>query len=421
MATTTTTTTTQGTASYVAISARADRSSQRLPHNASSTPTTSLQPLARLFTAASGAFHAASGAIGMAPKPIGETVEEEWTQWRAEHPVRANAGAPPNRCIRVSGRPSKSTQLPWCSYATIKKKEWLFVPFLCERGGGSTQSLTGAPSEADLQQVVYQGQNFEHYSNIHRIKHLASGHPLVAEVEKLNKPKKGDHHDGIGRCVKGHQSPFDLKLTLAASGATMYVGFTVSAVQYCMASIWWRPGSGSQDVTERDAARAVFFDITEAEHQQVILGEKWRQCDTPLPTNEGQLADESDDSWEVSEYDNWEIGSTITCFEFQVPLAKPGTAWVQIGREGCYKLVAVTFRSSKEALIQPLAGSSTASSSRASSRSPTEASPISAAAPAAPMSNNAEGGVKRPAPTTKGERSSNISPPPRRLRRAKTY
>ena len=361
----------------------------------------------------------------MAPKPIGETVEEEWTQWRAEHPVRANAGAPPNRCIRVSGRPSKSTQLPWCSYATDKSfvrcsyaKEWLFVPFLCERGEGSTEPLAGAPLEAALQQVVYQGQNFEHYSNIHRIKHLASGHPLVAEVEKLKKPK-GDHHDGIGRCVKGHQSPFDLKLTLAASGATMYVGFTVSAVQYCMASIWWRPGSGSQDVTERDAARAVFFDITEAEHQQVILGEKWRQCDRPLPTNEGQLADESDDSWEVSD-GNWKIGSIITCFEFQVPVAEPGTAWVPFGSEGSYKLVAITGGSFKEALIQPLAGSSTASS-RASSRSPIEASPISAAAPAAPMSNNAEGGVKRPAPTTKGERSSNISPPPRRLRRAKTY
>ena len=43
------------------------------------------------------------------------------------------------------------------------------------------------------------------------------------------------------------------------------------------------------------------------------------------PTNEGQLADES---WEVSD-GNWKIGSIITCFEFQVPLAKPGTAWVQ--------------------------------------------------------------------------------------------
>ena len=214
----------------------------------------------------------------MAPKHIGETVEEEWTQWRAEHPVRANAGAPPNRCIRVSGRPSKSTQMPWCSYATIKKKEWLFVPFLCERGGGSTQSLTGAPSEADLQQVVYKGQNFEHYSNIHRIQHLASGHPRVAQVV----PQGAHHRDppatfnSIGRCVKFHQSPWDLKLTLAASGATMYVGFTVNAVRDDLACMWWRPGSGLQDVTEYFKARAVFFDIAEAEHQQPPL--RWRQA-----------------------------------------------------------------------------------------------------------------------------------------------
>ena len=140
-----------------------------------------------------------------------------------------------------------------------------------------------------------------------------------------------------------------------------------------------------------------------------------RADDGAPPTTEGQLAD-----GEVSEDDNWEIGSIITCFEFQVPVAELGTAWAPFGSEGSYKLVAITGGSFKEALIQPLAGSSTASS-RASSRSPIEASPISAAAPAAPMSKKAEGGVKRSAPTTKEERSSNISPPPRRLRRAQTY
>ena len=165
----------------------------------------------------------------MAPKQNDETVEE-LAQWRAEHPVRANGGAGPNWRVSVTRRPPKWTQEPWCSYTADKDKQaWFYVPFLCERGEGSTEPLAGAPSEADLQQVVYQGQNFEHYSNIHRIKHLASGHPLVAEVEKLKKPK-GDHHDGIGRCVKGHQSPFDLKLKFAASRATMTVGYSVNEV-----------------------------------------------------------------------------------------------------------------------------------------------------------------------------------------------
>ena len=77
-----------------------------------------------------------------------------------------------------------------------------------------------------------------------------------------------------------------------------------------------------------------------------------RADDGAPPTTEGQLAD-----WEVSEDDNWEIGSIITCFEFQVPVAEPGTAWVPFGRQGSYKLVAITGGSFKEALIQPLAGS----------------------------------------------------------------
>ena len=84
--------------------------------------------------------------------------------------------------------------------------------------------------------------------------------------------------DSIGRCLKHHQSPWDLKLTLAASGATMYVGFTLNEVRDDLASIWWKPGKDLQNVTERDKARAVFFDITEAEHQQPLLGEKWRQA-----------------------------------------------------------------------------------------------------------------------------------------------
>ena len=155
-----------------------------------------------------------------------------------------------------------------------------------------------------------------------------------------------------------------------------------------------------------------------------------RADDGAPPTTEGQLAD-----GEVSEDDNWEIGSIITCFEFQVPVAEPGTAWVPFGCQGSYKLVAITGGSFKEALIQPLAGSesslaaptaapsistttaapsistttaapsisTTAASSRASSRSPiNKASPIKAAAPDAPMSKEEEGGVKRSAAPTTG-------------------
>ena len=156
-------------------------------------------------------------------------------------------------------------QEPWCSYFN-DKQEWLYVLFLCECGEGQTKPLAGAPSDADLQQVVYRGQNMEHYSNVHRIQHLASGHPLVAKVEK-HRPRMGldpSESNSIGRAIAYHQSPWDLKLTLAASGATMYVGFTTNEVRAELATIWWMNGGGLQDVTECSKARAVFFDIAEA-------------------------------------------------------------------------------------------------------------------------------------------------------------
>ena len=118
-------------------------------------------------------------------------------------------------------------------------------------------------------------------------------------------------------------------------------------------------------------------------------------------------------SWLGSDF---QIGSVITCLEFQVPVAEPGTKWVPFGSQGSYKLV-VDFQGIAVSSTATTAAPSTASS-RAPSRSPKKASPIKAAAPAAPMSK--EGGVKRSAPTTKEERSSNVSPP-RRLRRAQTF
>ena len=103
-------------------------------------------------------------------------------------------------------------------------------------------------------------------------------------------------------------------------------------------------------------------------------------------------------SWLGSDF---QIGSVITCLEFQVPVAEPGTKWVPFGSQGSYKLV-VDFQGIAVSSIATTAAPSTASS-RAPSRSPKKASPIKAAAPAAaPMST--EGGVKRSAPTTNEER-----------------
>ena len=58
----------------------------------------------------------------------------------------------------------------------------------------------------------------------------------------------------------------------------MYVGFSVNEVHEDLASIWWRPGKGLHNVTEWDKARAIFYDIAEAMHQQPNLGEGWREA-----------------------------------------------------------------------------------------------------------------------------------------------
>ena len=102
--------------------------------------------------------------------------------------MRANEGAGPTNFFNVPAKPPKSNQIPWTAHAlTDGRQEWLFVPELVPLGGQKTQPLAGAPVEAELMQVVDgAGKHMEHYTNIHRIKHLAKEHPLVAEVEEHN-------------------------------------------------------------------------------------------------------------------------------------------------------------------------------------------------------------------------------------------
>ena len=112
--------------------------------------------------------------------------------------------------------------------------------------------------------------------------------------DKSGGPKE---FNSVGRAASNHQSPFNLKLTFAASGATMYVGFTVNDCAPHLADIWWRPGEGLQNKPEEERARAIFYDIAEAMHQQPNLGEKWRaawrQAAKAPPTRRAAAADSS--------------------------------------------------------------------------------------------------------------------------------
>jgi hypothetical protein len=127
--------------------------------------------------------------------------------------------------------------------------------------------------------VTINGRRMEHFHSIDRIAELAMSHPEVAEVQKHNLQFDLSEFDETGRATRYHQSPWDLKLRLAATGATMYVGYTVNGARAGMANIWMRPGSGLQKKADREMARIVFYDIAEAEHKEPVLGgDYWRQA-----------------------------------------------------------------------------------------------------------------------------------------------
>ena len=104
------------------------------------------------------------------------------------------------------------------------------TPFLTSAQEGFTQPLAGAPQDAELFQCMVAGKMMQHYSNIHRVSHLASTHPLVHSVMPHNIVNDDSEFDAQGRCTKLHQSPWDLELTLAASGVHMLLRSTVNRV-----------------------------------------------------------------------------------------------------------------------------------------------------------------------------------------------
>ncbi len=129
--------------------------------------------------------------------------------------------------------------------------------------------------EADLFRIglrTEQGmEEMEHFTNIHRMAHLAANHPLVEVVEphKLGKALDRSEFDETGRCTKFHQSPWDVKLILAASGASMLVGVTVHNIHPDLLSLWWQPLGREGELTPQTLLLmdAIFFDICEAEHR----------------------------------------------------------------------------------------------------------------------------------------------------------
>ena len=82
---------------------------------------------------------------------------------------------------------------------------------------------------------------------------------------KVQKELDESIFDDVGRAVHGHQSMFDLKICLAATGAVMQVGCTVNSTVANSISLWWAP---QKPWTEADQLKmcAIFHDITEMAH-----------------------------------------------------------------------------------------------------------------------------------------------------------
>ena len=222
---------------------------------------------------------AADSSHGRAAEPlageqVGSTVTpydryaSEWLEFRKYFPVRA----PQPLAHTGHDRPTKDQQQPWHRYRSLDREsrlqtqEWLFVPFLVPV---PTRRLPMNRPQHNL----WEGRNpatggpAMHWTNIERIRELCGWHPMVSEVEEHKATKAEDRSifNAIQRATKGHQSPHDLMLTIAASGAKFRIGVTVNDAHKDLLSLWWCPGKGLNTL-QRKVAEAIFFDLVEAEH-----------------------------------------------------------------------------------------------------------------------------------------------------------
>ena len=191
----------------------------------------------------------------------------DWIGWRKTYATRSL------QPLAHTGRnrpDDKMSQRAWHTYVSFNtnglvNKQWLKAPMLVDWLPNLVDNKP--PDELWSGVSPASGGRAMHYTSIARIMALAMKHPLVDEVEKHKEHKAKDLviKDSIGRAVKGHQSKHDLKFTLAASGANMYVGVTVNATHPKLLSIWWQAGR-NLDELQRSLCEAVFFDVVEAEH-----------------------------------------------------------------------------------------------------------------------------------------------------------
>ena len=182
-------------------------------------------------------------------------------EWRGSHPTRVFRRI----CFEATELPAKPEQIAWTCYRRLHAindtlmKQWLLTPFLVPTGGRPSELLPGAPVGSSLS--FENGKEMERYTNIERMGVLARSHPLVSAVSLHCAYRL--RPSSAFEAVQG--KTIDLKIELAASGATFFTGCTVVKAAEGLLSLWWMPSHCFHlSKGQREQMQAVFFDITEA-------------------------------------------------------------------------------------------------------------------------------------------------------------
>ena len=214
---------------------------------------------ASVLAAASGA--SAADSSGDEEPDFADVLNRDWRQWRAIHPVRACAPAPGGIRTPQGDEPLATTvllpdALSWNTYwesgevAGSIRRECLVVPYAnlvdCKGCPGAAEPLAGEKRQLHSYPPNNGGPGMmQEYTNVLRINQLALDHPLVGEVDpyRICKAAKRRKLDPVTLRAKwGHQSEFDLKMTLAATGAIFYMGVSVQGVKDDQVKLWYVTG-----------------------------------------------------------------------------------------------------------------------------------------------------------------------------------
>ena len=195
---------------------------------------------------------------------------EKLAQFRKDYAARFQSQSLTGRAF---GRPrNKNEQVDWCVYTQMvdgQHSDWkiaqqhLIVPlFVPQPLAGPTGLISRKPAT----ELFATRTGAEHVSNIARMEALLRRHPLVELVEQFKNEEKATtataKDAATGRATKGHQSPNDVRIFLAATGAKMELGCTANRIKNDSLALWWKPVNPFSE-EDQEKMHLIFFDVTE--------------------------------------------------------------------------------------------------------------------------------------------------------------